>query len=858
MTELIGPAGAGKTIALAQWREALLTSGVKVAWYTAAEREREPALFIRMLASAIHNAGVDMTQTGLLHTEDAEPERALDALLLALEFADEDIVIVIDAFDRIETPDTNGLLQVLVETAPERVHVALSARRKPELAVSHLRVQGAVQVIDSSELRFNGDEISRLMDMPADSQDLAMIIERTEGWPVAVELFRIWRQRSGGTEDLSRHFGGRFGDLADFLAEQVFSTLTTEQQSLLADLSIFDEVEPGLVDTVRQRTDSALLLDGLASALPGLIGCRTDGSPRGGDGYRIHPLLVEYARAQSKLPNTHVCELHRRATDWFERQGRYPEAIAHAQSVGDQRVLTRLLSELRPWHVFSDGGASELRAILRGLPLDQIAAHPRLRVMAALAYFKSGLFREAWTMLEAVRSETRGFIHDPHGHDTDLQIEGYAIELLCRVYLEGTEIDDAFLTTAIKAAAPNDPLIWVSCETAMSVILEMRGDLAGAREALARSEAICRSMDMTRFTGFWLQYHHVFLALAHGAYRKSADLAASMSRLPLERMVSDVPILAMAKIATAASIYERRFVEDAAEDMREGLALFGEAEAWFEPYAIAHPILAEIAYRRGGLAEMDHFVKHAMVRAEIVGVRHTDQLLIAVRAAWLIRADELETASKLIAHVRAIGEKDAALPWRLTDAVATALALWALANGEPREAAKEAAAMIVAGERGQRLRTRVKGHLLNALALDALGDTAAARREMETALNLAAEEHATAVVAEEGHRVEALVQIVSATGEASAGARRHAAAVLRALTLGRHQINALSERELQIVTCMRDGASNKLIARRLGLTENTIKYHMKRIFAKLGVTNRSAASAASLSTALPAEDETST
>ena len=78
--------------------------------------------------------------------------------------------------------------------------------------------------------------------------------------------------------------------------------------------------------------------------------------------------------------------------------------------------------------------------------------------------------------------------------------------------------------------------------------------------------------------------------------------------------------------------------------------------------------------------------------------------------------------------------------------------------------------------------------------------------------------------------------------------RRHRTAdrrsVLRALTLGRREVNALNEREAQIVAHLADGASNKLIARRLGLTENTIKFHLKKVFAKLGVTSRKAASAA--------------
>ena len=40
---------------------------------------------------------------------------------------------------------------------------------------------------------------------------------------------------------------------------------------------------------------------------------------------------------------------------------------------------------------------------------------------------------------------------------------------------------------------------------------------------------------------------------------------------------------------------------------------------------------------------------------------------------------------------------------------------------------------------------------------------------------------------------------------------------------------------------MADGLANKLIARRLGITERTVKAHLTRIFEQLGVTDRTQA-----------------
>jgi two-component system nitrate/nitrite response regulator NarL len=48
----------------------------------------------------------------------------------------------------------------------------------------------------------------------------------------------------------------------------------------------------------------------------------------------------------------------------------------------------------------------------------------------------------------------------------------------------------------------------------------------------------------------------------------------------------------------------------------------------------------------------------------------------------------------------------------------------------------------------------------------------------------------------------------------------------------------LSDRERDIVNAVLKGASNKDIAWQLGLGEQTVKNHLRRIFAKLGVANR--------------------
>lgn len=50
----------------------------------------------------------------------------------------------------------------------------------------------------------------------------------------------------------------------------------------------------------------------------------------------------------------------------------------------------------------------------------------------------------------------------------------------------------------------------------------------------------------------------------------------------------------------------------------------------------------------------------------------------------------------------------------------------------------------------------------------------------------------------------------------------------------------LTARQREVVRELSGGATNKVIAQRLGLTEGTVKVHLNRIFRKLGIPNRTA------------------
>ena len=57
---------------------------------------------------------------------------------------------------------------------------------------------------------------------------------------------------------------------------------------------------------------------------------------------------------------------------------------------------------------------------------------------------------------------------------------------------------------------------------------------------------------------------------------------------------------------------------------------------------------------------------------------------------------------------------------------------------------------------------------------------------------------------------------------------------------------ALTPREQDVLTCLGEGLSNKAVARRLGISAHTVKFHLEAVFIKLGATSRAEAVAKGL------------
>ena len=831
LTVLLGPPGYGKTTALAQWHGQLREAGIKVAWCSASQAEREPTQFLRLLVLALEAGGVDPGPVARRAVGDGSVEAMLDGVVLGMEQANQPVVVIIDDYDRIDHPPIASCVTELLDALPRDVHLVLATRRKPSLAIATLYAQGAVRVIDPDELKLSTNELATTLGLPLDAPELAAILAQTEGWPVAVQLYRLWRQRATeGT--VMPSFGGHATEVADYLAEQVLAALPIEQQAVLISLSIADQVEASFANAIRAASDSAAMLEAIAAALPSLV---QQTASEGEVAYRIHPLLSGYAFDRLALEPGRATLLYQRAARWLALHDRYPDAVRHAVLSKDEAFLTDMLMRLPYRALFLAYGVSELRAMLREIPPGMLAALPRMQLLNALALFKEGFFVEA----EQLRLEIDAAIDDAAEGGLAMRIESRALAALFGVYMRGTEADYSMLIEWLLANAPADPLMWGWCENILIVVQQQRGLLGAASASLDRTRHAYQAVSGADFAVLQLLVHDMLLSLAHGALRQVQEKAVALLRRDPTSLIGERCLHAMARMLAGFVDYQRSYRPQAAEEMRLALAEYGREEAWFDQYAIAMPVIVDVTYRRHGLPEALRELDAARCDYARRGMICLDGMCLGVELVCLVRAEALDGIEVLEAACRTRLD-DAATghaPWREREILLRGLCCLALARGATDEAARMANRLIDEGRLGGRPGAEVKGRVL--LALSRQDDAAAAEVDIREAIRLASGEAIVAPFAEEGRRVVQLLRRIMAEGSSKL-IQRHAAAILKVIE-GEQQfadVDALSDREAEIVAHLADGASNKLIARRLGLTENTIKFHLKKVYAKLGVSTR--------------------
>ncbi len=834
---LVGPAGYAKSTAAAEWCRAKRDEGLRVAWLSLDESDSEPAQFVSYLIASLSNAGMRLqgletgAEEGFLA---GSLSTAINSLVEALLQSDVSAVLVLDDYHRVQSPRVDELLKKLIDARTGRLTILITTRNPMPFEIAGLLAAGRAEEIGTAELKFTKNELASLFPQITDQQVIDLLFDRTEGWPVAVQLARLAATRSPNEEEL-RDFHGDSGHLASYLAEQVVSRVDPELQRFLYFTSVLETFNPGLASEICDIENADELMSRL-EALSTLVVPVSEKGPA----FRYHHLFGEFLQNEfsRRFGQEALVEVHRKASHWYEVHGEMAEAVRHAKLSGDVGRCAQLVENAGGWDLILFGGIGYLRGLLQNVTDDVAREKPRILLAKSYLAVKDGNLADARTLLDTAVSASNSAEGSP-AFDRDL----LNVRSLVEVYEDRSSIADdiAAFRDEVDGTPSEDPLT-KSILACRLIVAELSiGEFA---EAEQRANATMRTMREARSVlGLNYCILHAGLAAVYQGRLQAAEAQFGVARrMADENFAYDPGLRALSRILAGALRYwQGKGASTSMEELRADLDHVENYDGWLDIYACG--LLVEAGLMGDPQA--------AVARGKrIAATRKLPRLDLIADAVCLATSKDRERASialRLRQELPTAVWRQSPFLWLpyLESRIALAAHYASIDRSKAIECLNEG--VECAHAFGARIYT-VRFLVARASLYDLAGMRPQALEDITEALTLAAPERIVGPFLQETgvgpllraiprHAQDAYIDILVVEFANSIASQLSA----KAGNEGEPSAAGLTPREMEVLEELCLGRTNKEIARLLDMTEHTVKFHLKNLFSKLEVDRRTAA-----------------
>ncbi len=831
LTLVTAPAGCGKTTLLMQWHSIVQQQTPKpvVAWLSLDEADADPNRFLAYLILALDHAGIALAHLPRLAASqalDVQPQRTILALLRALAEEDRAITLLLDDYHLVASPEVDSLLCALVEQAAPWLHWVVASRTRPDWPLSRWKAKGWMHEISARELILSLSEVRGILGEAVDEHDVCRVHIATEGWAVAVQLARLWRTSIDGSVYGLTAFSGGVTDVANYLTAHIFNSLSADCQSLLLQTSLLQRFNADLADAVRARHDSTDLLRQLTHLDTLLIPLDPERQ-----WFRYHALLRDFLRL--RIDSHQAQSIHRAAAHWLAQQKDWSQAIHHALKAGDILLAVNLVVSAGGWELVLHHGIRYAQGLLSQFDAVTCNTQPDLLLLQAYLHAKLGDHKLSSQLLHLARGSVIG--------DARLTRDFHVIQTLADAYQDCFERLDTDVTTFHSSPYPLDQtLAQATLECVHALVALTRGELVSSLQTIRDAHVKMRVIASPRGENY-CRIHEAQALAVSGFINEANTLVDEALAFADGHFGQESSLRALVGCFKARQLYWQGTWSDTQPWLDDGWAALEHADGWLDVVAVT----AEVAWRT-------RLRSHGL-HAALQELGHVDQLararqwprLSRLVQAWSIDAQaqsgQLHAARQALRQANLQQIADQREDWRCQEAASLALGRLQLLSGCSGAALtglqRTAEAMENKGLRLPAWRLR-----LMALAAASKGQRLQSD-ELDVALAPIIQYALPGLLLEVG---PCLLPALEAYSQPTTllptiitrlrGWRSHPTPV--------HM--ALSGKETQVLELLASGQSNKAIALALDISENTVKFHLKHLFAKLGVDNRTAAISAAI------------
>ncbi len=847
-----GPAGSGKTVLLNQYHRQLMGEAKPCGWLSLDDTDSTAALVMSAFLDAFSYTGLKINENlaGQIFDSLASSEdQAIRLLLLALTQPSSRITLIIDDFDATSVPLVARIIESLIRHI-DHLHIILGTRKRATLAQGWLTAAGELVLIQSGELNFDLEEVRRLLWDTVPQDYAGLFHAKTDGMPIAIHLAHRAAQQSKSGHRPPASAASWRDILYDFYREQILEKLPPEIQSFVRRLAIFETFDISLAKAV-SGVSAAPLIERLY---------RTDGLLLRDDRtnlFHFPETLREFLINDFLwLDEDERRSIHLSAAQWYMKRQNYLEALPHAMSAGDSDLALSLFEQVGGSGIILRYGLPLLKFILEKASADTLN-QPIFQLSQALLLAQEGNLSEAGDILAKIKTGEEGTprYEKPQSQIRNiLDCEYIIADTLVSGYIDRLPDDSNIAELdAMTAVFPGDEqifrglasnlLCWIRYQKA-----DMKGAEAAAQKAI--SEYVTSN---SPYGSLFMHFHRIITQYWQNSLSEAYRECVAAEALVELFYPADTRLRALGRLFRDFILYELGQLDDPSDFISMTLNDISEHEGWIEAHSIAHHTATNALYMSHGAEEALLITAQGMAIADRLEMPRLRWQMCCLEVEILTRSGNLKQARERADRYgfeSVLRRKDKAenLSWKEHFQLIIILIRLAIRTNDVDRANEwirflEQDACLIALPR-----IKSKLSIMRALLFDAQNQQNEACKHLSRALSEGMPHPPIALFREEGAPLFKLLKIMAlANTDAAVHAvidqilgRKNQPRMLADDELQVTPVN-LTPRELEILTLIEEGSPNKIAAYRLGLSEATIKFHLRKIYRKLNARNRTQA-----------------